>query len=116
VRANAARVLSQLAPLPAEAVAPLVACADADDGVRLNRALALRSAPPKQAAAAFHLWLPDPSSRVRLLAAGSLLKAFLEGLRRRAGAEVDPELSGLPTALVERLGRPKSEPALPTPS
>src|SRR5205807_864885 len=58
-----------------EAVKPLVAAAaDPDDGVRLGAALALRAAPAAQARPAFLALLDDPTPRLRLLAAGSLLE------------------------------------------
>ena len=136
VRANAACALSRLPELPAEAIA------HADDGVRLNAALALRAAPAAKAAPVFRQWLADASARVRLIAAGYLLEAdpadadaaaglvtllddpsprlrrtvvelvdslgpraapFLEALKQRAGAEVDPELSGQLEEVIERL-------------
>jgi hypothetical protein len=76
VRANAARALACLQPLPAEAVAPLVAAtADPDDGLRLNALLALRGAAPALVTAAFAQLLADPNRRIRLLAAGFLLEA-----------------------------------------
>jgi HEAT repeat protein len=139
VRANAARALSTLEALPADAAGPLSALAgDPDDGVRLNAALALRAAPPGEASAALRRLLADPNPRVRLLAAGSLLAsdpadppataprlrraalelvgslggsgaALLVELRRREAEEVDPALSDLLAGLIARLGEAGGE-------
>jgi HEAT repeat protein len=153
VRVNAARALSRLEQLPDDAVPPLIeAASHADDGLRLNAALALRKAPPRATAAVFEAQLSDASPRLRLLAAGSLLRqdptlapavvavevalgdetprirksalelidalgpqgsAFLERLRGRATAEVEPELSGMVERIVERLEQQASAAAEP---
>jgi HEAT repeat protein len=75
VRSNAARVLARLKELPDEAVAPLRDClADADDGVRLHAALALRAASRPLATPAFQDLLSVADLRLRLLAAGFFLE------------------------------------------
>jgi HEAT repeat protein len=126
VRANAARVLSRLESLPAEAIAPLAECAlDGDDGVRLSAGLALRLAPPAEAVKVFRGLLADPIARLRLLAAGTLLEAnpanaeavlVLVGLLddsspriREAAVELIDSLGAGGLAFIEELRRRQTE-------
>jgi HEAT repeat protein len=76
VRANAAHALARLEALPPGAVAALRECAaDTNDGIRLNAALALRVVPPGEVAELMDHLLEDPNVRVRLVAAGAVLRA-----------------------------------------
>jgi HEAT repeat protein len=94
VQANAANALARLAAIPAEAIPLLIECtADANDGLRMNAAMALKLAPADAVAEVMHQLVADPNSRVRLIAASSLLSA--ESTDADAGA-----------VLVEALGDP----------
>lgn len=74
VRANAAHALGRLDALPPDAIPLLIErTTDADEGVRLNAATALKLAPPDRVEEVMHRLLTDSNSRVRLIAAGSLL-------------------------------------------
>jgi HEAT repeat protein len=74
VRANAAHALARLDALPAEAVPRLLECAaDASDGLRINAVMALTRAPATVPAGVMAQLIEDTNSRVRLMAAGSLL-------------------------------------------
>ena len=62
--------------IPAAAIPLLIECtADADDGLRMNAANALKLAPARAVIQVMQPLLADPNSRVRLIAAGSLLAA-----------------------------------------
>ena len=94
VQANAANALARLDAIPAEAIPLLIECtADANDGLRMNAAMALKLAPADAVAEVMHQLVADPNSRVRLIAASSLLSA--ESNDADAGA-----------VLVEALGDP----------
>jgi HEAT repeat protein len=98
VRANAARVLLRIDPLPPDALPALKDCTrDADDGVRLNAARVLRSAPPGEAREEFTRLLEDSNSRLRLLAAGSLLA--MDPTNESAAAVVVATLRLAPTGI-----------------
>jgi HEAT repeat protein len=74
VRANAAHALARLDSLPGEAIPLLVECtADPNDGLRMNAAVALKGAPLGAVGDVFRHLIEDANSRVRLIAAGSLL-------------------------------------------
>ena len=74
VRANCAHALARLDAMPAAAVPLLIECtADAHDGLRMNAAMALRLAPAGTVLDVMQRLVADPNSRVRLIAAGSLL-------------------------------------------
>ena len=76
VRANAANALARLDAIPAEAIPLLIECtAHTDDSLRMNAAMALKLAPADAVAEVMHDLVADPSSRVRLIAASSLLAA-----------------------------------------
>ncbi len=76
VRANCAHALARLEVVPSAAIPFLIECtADANDGLRVNAATALKNAPAAQVAEVMRRLLVDPNSRVRLVAAGSLLAA-----------------------------------------
>lgn len=76
VRANCAHALARLDVMPPAAIPSLIECtADANDGLRMNAAIALKNAPAPQVAEVMRRLLADPNSRVRLVAAGSLLAA-----------------------------------------
>ena len=76
VRANCAHALARLDAIPAAAIPLLIECtADADDGLRMNAAMALRLAPAGAVLEVMQRLVADPNSRVRLIAAGSLLSA-----------------------------------------
>jgi len=76
VRANAANALGRLDSLPAEAIPLLIECtADAYDGLRMNAAMALKLAPAGAVFEVMQRLVADPNSRVRLIAASSLLSA-----------------------------------------
>jgi HEAT repeat protein len=74
VQANAANALSRLDAIPAAAIPLLLECTtDANDGLRMNAAMALKLAPAEAVAEVMHRLVTDPNSRVRLIAASSLL-------------------------------------------
>ncbi len=74
VRANCAHALARLDAMPAAAIPLLIECtADANDGLRMNAAMALRLAPAGAVLEVMQRLVTDPNSRVRLIAAGSLL-------------------------------------------
>jgi HEAT repeat protein len=76
VRANCAHALGRLDAIPAAAIPQLVECSlDADDGLRINAAMALKLAPAGVVADVMQRLVADPNSRVRLIAASSLLSA-----------------------------------------
>ncbi|SIN87371.1 HEAT repeat [Singulisphaera sp. GP187] len=101
VRANAAHALGRLDTLPRDAIPLLVErTTDADEGVRLNAATALKLAPADLVGAVMQNLLTDSNSRIRLIAAGSLLATGL------ANPQAD-------LALVEALGDPAPESARP---
>lgn len=110
VRANAANALARLDTLPAEALPLLVECtAHANEGLRMNAAMALRLAPAAAVSEPMQHLIADPNSRVRLIAAGSLLST--EPSNTTAAAVVvealaDPALRVRKAALelVESLG------------
>ncbi len=94
VRANCAHALARLDAIPAAAIPLLIECtADANDGLRMNAAMALRLAPAGEVLEVMQHLVADPNSRVRLIAAGSLL--FAEASDTVAGA-----------VLMEALGDP----------
>ncbi len=94
VRANAAHALARLDAPPAEAVPRLIECAgDANDGLRMSAAMALARAPAEATRDVMLHLLADPSLRVRLIAAGSVLAA-------------DPDHAQGRAVLVEALGDP----------
>ncbi len=85
VRANCAHALARLDTIPAAAIPMLVECTlDADDGLRTNAAMALSLAPAGMVADVMQRLVSDSSSRVRLIAASSLLSA--ESSNPSAGA------------------------------
>jgi len=85
VRANCAHALARLDAIPATAIPLLIECtADANDGLRMNAATALRLAPAGAVLDVMQRLIADPNSRVRLIAAGSLLAA--ESGNTNAGA------------------------------
>ena len=85
VRANCAHALARLDTIPAAAIPLLVECTlDADDGLRTNAAMALSLAPAGMVAEVMQRLVSDSSSRVRLIAASSLLSA--ESSNPSAGA------------------------------
>ena len=76
VRANCAHALARLDAIPAAAIPLLIECtADANDGLRMNAAMALKLAPAAAVIDVMQHLVADPNSRVRLIAAGSLLAA-----------------------------------------
>jgi HEAT repeat protein len=76
VRANAGHALARLDTTPADAIPPLIECTlDANDGLRMNAAMALRLAPAVAVGTVMQHLVADPNSPVRLIAAGSLLSA-----------------------------------------
>ena len=76
VRANCAHALARLDVLPAAAIALLIECtADANAGLRMNAARALKLAPAEAVIEVMQHLVADPNSRVRLIAASSLLVA-----------------------------------------
>lgn len=75
IRANTASILSRRPEIPSEAVPLLIECVESnDEGLRLNTALALRKVDTAEARVAMSRLLEDSTQRIRLLAAGSLLK------------------------------------------
>jgi HEAT repeat protein len=93
VRANAAHALARLDTLPSAAIPLLIeATTDANDGLRMNAALALKRAPAGAVGAVMEHLVAGPSSRVRLIAAGSLLEADVGS--SKAGAVVVAALGG----------------------
>jgi HEAT repeat protein len=110
VRANCAHALARLDAIPAAAIPLLVECTfDADDGLRMNAAMALSLAPTGTVSEVMQRLVADPNSRVRLIAARSLLSA--ESSNPTAGAVLrealeDPALRvrGAAHELVESLG------------
>jgi HEAT repeat protein len=110
VRANCAHALGRLDAIPAAAIPLLVECTlDADDGLRMNAATALKLAPTGMVTEVMQRLVADPNSRVRLIAASSLLSA--ESSNSSAGAVLmdaleDPALRMRAAAheLVESLG------------
>jgi HEAT repeat protein len=94
VRANAAGAIARLDSIPVEAIPLLIeSTADADDGLRLNAATALKMAPIDEVVDVMRHLIADPNSRVRLIAASSLLSR----------EEIDAHAS---TVLVEALADP----------
>lgn len=76
VRANAALALGRLDALPPAAVPLLLEnLTDANVSLRMNAAVALRSAPFADTADALRHLLADPNARVRLAAAGAVLRS-----------------------------------------
>ena len=76
VRANCAHALARLDVIPAAAIPLLIECtADANDGLRMNAARALKLAPADAVINVMQRLVADPNSRVRLIAASSLLVA-----------------------------------------
>jgi HEAT repeat protein len=76
VRSNCAHALARLDSIPPAAVPLLIECtADANDGLRMNAARALKLAPAKLIIDVMQQLVADPNSRVRLIAASSLLFA-----------------------------------------
>jgi HEAT repeat protein len=85
VRANCAHALARLEVIPARAIPLLIECAaDANVGLRMNAANALRLAPAGAVIEIMQQLVADPNSRIRLIAAGSLL--FSEPDHTQAGA------------------------------
>jgi HEAT repeat protein len=110
VRANCAHALARLDAIPAAAIPLLVECTfDADDGLRMTAAMALKLAPAGMVAEVMQRLVADPNSRVRLIAAGSLLSA--ESSNSSAGAvlvealeDPTPRVREAALELVEFLG------------
>jgi HEAT repeat protein len=110
-RSNAAHALARLDALPAAAVPLLIECSsDPHDGLRINAAMALRLAPAASIGDVMRRLVADPNSRVRLIAAGSVLSE--EPASGEAGAVLvealgDPALRVRKAALelVESLGK-----------
>jgi HEAT repeat protein len=76
VRANCAHALARLDSIPDAAIPLLIECtADANDGLRMNAARALKLAPADAVIDVMQRLIADPNSRVRLIAASSLLCA-----------------------------------------
>jgi HEAT repeat protein len=76
VRANCAHALARLDVIPAAAIPLLIECtADANDGLRMSAARALKLAPAETVIDVMLHLVADPNSRVRLIAASSLLVA-----------------------------------------
>lgn len=76
VRANCAHALARLDFIPAAAIPLLIECtADANDGLRINAARALKLAPFEVVIEVMQHLVDDPNSRVRLIAASSILVA-----------------------------------------
>ena len=76
VRANCAHALARLEVIPAAAIPLLIECtADANAGLRINAARALERAPVEAVINVMQHLVADPNSRVRLIAASSLLVA-----------------------------------------
>jgi len=76
VRANSAHALARLDVIPAAAVPLLIECtADANDGLRMNAATALKLVPAGAVIEVMQHLVMDPNSRIRLIAASSLLYA-----------------------------------------
>ena len=76
VRANCAHALARLDEIPAAAIPLLIECtADANAGLRMNAARALKLAPAEAVIEVMQHLVADPNSRVRLIAASSLLVA-----------------------------------------
>jgi HEAT repeat protein len=76
VRANSAHALARLDVIPAAAVPLLIECtADANDGLRMNAASALKLVPAGAVIEVMQHLVMDPNSRIRLIAASSLLYA-----------------------------------------
>jgi len=85
VRTNAARALGRLTTLPVEAIPALLeATADPEDGLRLMATAALQEAPIAAVRNAMTTLLEDSNARVRLLAAGVLLKEDVQHDRAAA--------------------------------
>jgi HEAT repeat protein len=122
VRANCAHALARLDTIPAAAIPLLVECTlDADDGLRTNAAMALSLAPAGMVAEVMQHLVSDSSSRVRLIAASSLLSA--ESSNPSAGAVLrealeDPALRVRAAAhdLLESLGSSGAAQATGAPS
>ncbi len=130
VRANCAHALARLDAIPAAAIPLLIECtADANDGLRMNAATALRLAPAAAVLDVMQRLVADPNSRVRLIAAGSLLAAesgntdasvvLLEALEdpalrvREAAMELLGSLDARGVALVEGLRERDGSPEEP---
>ena len=76
VRANCAHALARLDEIPAAAIPLLIECtADANAGLRMNAARALKLAPAEAVIEVMQHLVADPNSRVRRIAASSLLGA-----------------------------------------
>jgi HEAT repeat protein len=76
VRANCAHALARLDVIPAAAIPLLIECtADANDGLRMSAARALKLAPVAAVIDVMQRLVADPNSRVRLIAASALLGA-----------------------------------------
>lgn len=103
VRANCAHALARLDAIPAAAIPLLIECtADANDGLRMNAAMALRLAPAGAVLDVMQRLVADPNSRVRLIAAGSVL--FDDASDTVAGA-VLTEALGDPALRVRKAAR-----------
>lgn len=110
VRANAAHALARLEALPAEAVPLLVECAgDPDEGLRLKAAIALKLAPAGAVVEAMRRLVSDPNSKIRLIAAGSVLSADpgdveAGAVLAEALADTSPRVRKAALELVDSLG------------
>ncbi|MFI5454820.1 MAG: HEAT repeat domain-containing protein [Isosphaerales bacterium] len=110
VRANSAHALARLDVIPAAAIPLLIECtADNNDGLRMNAATALKLVPAGAVIEVMQHLVMDPNSRIRLIAASSLL--FAEPGHSKAGAVLmealgDPALRvrEAALALLESLG------------
>ena len=128
VRANCAHALARLDSMPGKAIPLLVDCTtDSNVGLRINAAMALRLAPAAAVLEVMKRLVADPSSRVRLIAAGSLLSAdsgnciagvvLMEALEdpsprvREAAVELLEALGAEGTALAERFNARDGHPA-----
>ncbi len=98
VAANAAFALGRMDELPDDAIPRLVACTlKSSRELKLNAALALRNTTGSEVHDAMAHLLQDPSPRIRLLAAGSLLSA--DPADALAAAVVEAELADESPAL-----------------
>jgi HEAT repeat protein len=76
VRTNCALALARLDTIPNLAIPLLIECtADANDGLRMSAARALERAPVAAVIDVMQRLITDPNSRIRLIAAGTLLSS-----------------------------------------
>ena len=119
VRANAANALGRLETLPEDAVPLLIECAaDSYDGLRLNAAMALKPLTTFEVTDVMLRLLVDSNSRVRFIAASSLLAsepthALARSVLSQALEDPSPRIREAAVALISSLDTGPSDSQAP---